>query len=70
MFLIDFLNSIKEINRLISKGMSSIYLKVTIEKKRYSQKFGFLSLKHFSLDQYLEGCNSHRYWILKLHVAT
>ena len=27
-----FFNSIKKINRLISKGMSNIYLKVTIEK--------------------------------------
>ena len=26
-----FFNSIKEINRLLSKGMSNIYLKVTIE---------------------------------------
>ena len=27
-----FFNSIKEINRLLSKGMSNIYLKLTIEK--------------------------------------
>ena len=28
----DVFSSIKEINRLVSKGMSNIYLKVTIEK--------------------------------------
>ena len=27
-----FFNSIKEKNRLLSKGMSNIYLKVTVEK--------------------------------------
>ena len=39
MFLMDVLNSVKEINRLrneinwlLSKGMSSIYLRVTVEK--------------------------------------
>ena len=32
MFLMVFFSSIKGINRLISKGMSNIYLKVTIEK--------------------------------------
>ena len=30
-----FFSSIKGINRLISKGMSNIYLKVTIQKKMY-----------------------------------
>ena len=29
----DIFSSIKEINRLLSKGMLNIYLKVTIEKK-------------------------------------
>ena len=33
----------KEINRLLSKGMSNIYLKVTIET--FSQNFDFLDLK-------------------------
>ena len=33
----------KEINRLLSKGMSDIYLKVTIEKNWRSQNFDFLS---------------------------
>ena len=51
MFLIDF-NSVKEINRLrkeisrlLSKGMSNIYLKVTIEKNWRSQNF--FNLKTF-----------------------
>ena len=37
-------SSIKDINRLISKGMSNIYLKVTIEKKWHTPNFDFLSL--------------------------
>ena len=37
-------SSIKGINRLISKGMSNIYLKVTIKKNWRSQNFEFLSL--------------------------
>ena len=36
---------LKEINRLISKGMSNIYLKVTIEKKWRTQRFDYLSLR-------------------------
>ena len=43
-----FLSWIKEINRLISKGMSNIYLKVTIEKNGRSQNLDFLSLKNLS----------------------
>ena len=36
---INEINSLlKEINRLLSKGMSSIYLKVTIEKNWRTQK--------------------------------
>ena len=35
-------------NRLISKGMSNIYLKVTIEKNGRSQNLDFLSLKNLS----------------------
>ena len=34
----------KEINRLLSKGMSNIYLKVTIEKNSRSRNFDFLGL--------------------------
>ena len=32
-------------NWLLSKGMSNIYLKVTIEKNCRSQDFGFLRLR-------------------------
>ena len=47
-----FFNSIKQINRLrkeinrsLTKGVSNIYLKVTIEKNWRSQNFDFLILK-------------------------
>ena len=33
---------VKEINRLIGKEMSNIYLKFTIEKNQSSQNFDFL----------------------------
>ena len=43
----------EEINRALSKGMSNIYLKVTIEEKNWhSQNFNFLSLKNVSPDQF------------------
>ena len=65
-----FNSSIKEINRLLSKGMSNI-LKVTIEKKWHTQNFDFKSLKGFSPAQFLGSPNSHIYhWILKLLVAS
>ena len=55
---------LNEINRLISKGMSNIYLKVTIEKKWRTQNFNFLSLKSSSHCQFLRSSNSRRYyWI-------
>ena len=38
-----FFNSVKEINRLLSKGMSNIHLKVIIEKDWCFQKFNFSS---------------------------
>ena len=61
----------KEINRLLSKRMSNIYLKVTIEKNWRSQNFDFLSLKNLSPGQFLGSSNSRKYqWILKLLVAT
>ena len=41
-FLMDFFNSVKGINRTVSKGMSNIYSKVTIEK---AENVDFLSLK-------------------------
>ena len=42
----------KEINRLLSKGMSNIYLKATVEKILASQDFDFLSLKNLLLGQF------------------
>ena len=56
-----FFGSIKEINRLISKGMSISYLKVTIEKNWRSQNFDFISLKNLSPGQFLGCSNSRRY---------
>ena len=66
-----FFSSIKGMNRLISKEMSNIYLKLTIEKNWRSQNFDFLSLKNLSPGQFLEGSNSRSYHrILKLLVET
>ena len=66
-----FVSSIKEINILIGKGMSKIYLKVTIEKNGRSQNFNFLSLKHLSPGQFLESSNLRRYhWVFKHLSAT
>ena len=75
MFLMDVLNSIKKTNRLLKEIerllMSSIYLKVTIEKKWHTQNFNFLSLKTLSPGQFLGSSNSRRYhWIFELIVAT
>ena len=61
----------KEINRLLSKATSGIYLKGTIENKWSAQNFDFKSLKTSSLVQRLGSSNSPRYhWFLKLLVAT
>ena len=71
----NVLNSIKEINsskkkkkekkkgrnRLLSKGMSNIYSKATIEKNWRSQGFNFLSLKNLSPGQFFGSFNSRRY---------
>ena len=66
-----FFSSFKEINRLIGKGKSNIYLKVIIEKNWRSQNLDFLSLKNLSLGQFLESSNSRRcHWIFKLLVTT
>ena len=46
MFLMDVFSSIKGINKLISKGMSNIYLKVTFRKMRFS-KLWFAKFKKF-----------------------
>ena len=62
MFLTDAFNSVKEINRLrkkinrlLSKGMSNIYLKFTIEEKNgHSQNFNILGLKNLSPGQFWE----------------
>ena len=54
MFLMAFFNSViekkwkKEINRLLSKKMSNVYLKITIEKKCGSQDFHFFRFKNLS----------------------
>ena len=42
----------KEIYRLLSKGISNIYLKVTIEKKWRTQNFDFLNLKSSSSGEF------------------
>ena len=47
----------KEINKLLNKGMSNIYLNVTIEKNWRSQNFDFLSLKNLSPGQFLGSSN-------------
>ena len=39
-------------NRLLSKKMSNIYFKVTVEKNWRSQNFDFLSLKNLSPGQF------------------
>ena len=36
-----FFSSVKEMNPLLGKGMSNIYLKITVGKKRCSQNFDF-----------------------------
>ena len=61
----------KEINRLLGKVMSNIYLKVTIKKNLRSQNFDVLSLKYLSPGQFLGSSNSRRYHlILKIFAAT
>ena len=64
-----FFSSIKEMNGLLteinrlSKGMSNIYLKVTIEKKWRTQNFDFQSLKNSSPGRFWGTFNSRRYRI-------
>ena len=69
-----FINSIKEINNkwvkkrnknkfLSCKGMSNIYLKVTMEEKNWrSQNISFLGLESLSLGQFW-GAPTHEYFI-------
>ena len=54
-----FFDSVKKINRLreeinslLSKRISNIYLKVAIDKNWHSQNFDFLSLKNLSPGQF------------------
>ena len=54
---------------LIKKGMSNIYLKITIEKNERSKNIDFRSLKTLSLCQFW-GAPTHPDIILKLIVAT
>ena len=49
-----FFSSIKKINRLISKEVSNVYLKVTIEKVTYS-KLRFSKFKKFVSRSIFEG---------------
>ena len=57
----------KEINRLLSKRMTNIYLKFIIEKDLRPQNFYFLCLKNLSPGQFLASSYLCRYhWILKL----
>ena len=49
----------KEINRLLSKEMLNIYLKVTFEKNWRCQIFDFLSSKNLSPGQFL---GSSSFW--------
>ena len=56
----------KEINSLLSKGMSNICLKVTIEKILGSQIFDVLSLKHLSPSQFW-GAPTHVNYKTKLN---
>ena len=51
----------KEINRLVSKGTSNIYLKVIIKENWRSQNFNFLSLKTLSPGQSLGSSYSRGY---------
>ena len=58
----------KKINSLLIKGMSIIYLKLTIEKNLRSQSFDFLSWKNLSPGYFLGSPNLHR--ISKLLVGS
>ena len=56
----------KEINRLLSKGMSNIYSQVTIEKEWLTQNFDFKSLKSWSPGQFLGSSNLFSNFLLQL----
>ena len=61
-----FFSSVKEINTLVSKGMTNIYWKVTIEKKWRTQNFDFQSLK--SRQDSFCGAPAHAYIIEMLQL--
>ena len=73
MILMVFFNSVKEINRLrkeinrlLRKGMSNVYVKLLLRKKWRSENFDFLSLKKLSSGQSFWSSNSPRHhWSLK-----
>ena len=48
----------KETCRLLGKGMSNVYLQVTIEKNWRCQNFDFQSLKNLSPGQFFGSSNS------------
>ena len=56
MFPMDVLWFFREINRLISKEMSIIYIKVTIEKNWHSENFDFLGLEIHPWVSFWETC--------------
>ena len=56
-----FFSSIKRITRVISKGMSNIYLEVTIDKKLTFLNFSSQSLKNMTLGPILGSCKSRSY---------
>ena len=59
-------NSIKEMNRLLSKKMLNIYLKVTIEETNWrSQNFDYLDLKNLSPCQFSRAPTDSSYWRMK-----
>ena len=61
--------SLKDINRVLSKGMLNIYVKFILGKSR-TENFNFLNLKNSSPGQFFGSSNSRRYGIFKLFVIT
>ena len=73
-----FFSSIKEINRLLievnrllNKGTSSIYWKVTIDKKAHASKLQYSKFKTYVSKSVFGNSNSHGYhWVFKVLIAT
>ena len=60
MILSKWINKLrKQINKLLSKEMSNIYLKISIEKSWHSQLFDLLSLKNLT---------PGRFWGIHAHI--